>query len=95
MSKSNILYVTNYTYHFLHFRYFMVTNNPRYGNCYSFNTVYKNEATRNMEPLQSSIAGPSFGLNIIVALDQRNYMKNGVTEQVRKYSYYVFFCVFH
>ena len=66
----------------------MVTNVPRYGNCYSFNTVYEKEQEKAMGTLQSSIAGPSFGLNIILALDQRNYMKNGVTEQVSKFNFY-------
>ena len=66
----------------------MVTNVPRYGNCYSFNTVYEKEQKKAKGILQSSIAGPSFGLNIILSLDQRNYMKNGVTEQVSKFDFY-------
>ena len=31
----------------------------------------------------SSLTGPSFGLNLIVALDQIDYMKGGITKQVK------------
>ena len=31
----------------------------------------------------SSLTGPSFGLNLIIALDQANYLKGGMTKQVR------------
>ena len=63
-------------------RNFLITNVPFYGNCFAFNTVYKNSRSKEKKAILSSISGPTFGLNIILALDQRNYMKNGITEQV-------------
>ena len=85
----------NYALKFLHSynfsRNFLITNVPFYGNCFAFNTVYKNSRSKEKKSILSSISGPSFGLNIILALDQRNYMKNGITEQVNaiKSIYYV------
>ena len=85
----------NYAFKFLHSytfsRNFLITNVPFYGNCFAFNTVYKNNRSKEKKSVLSSISGPSFGLNIILALDQRNYMKNGITEQVNeiKNIYYV------
>ena len=76
---------------FVFSRNFLITNVPFYGNCFAFNTVYKNSRSKEKKSILSSISGPSFGLNIILALDQRNYMKNGITEQVNaiKSIYYV------
>ena len=75
-------------------RNFMEINVAQYGNCYSFNskynleddTLYKIEDkmyTDSGKRRLSSLTGPSFGLNLIVSLDQIDYMKGGVTKQVR------------
>ena len=71
----------------------MEINVAQYGNCYIFNskynleddTMYKAEENGHKETGKhrlTSLTGPSFGLNLIVALDQIDYMKGGVTKQV-------------
>ena len=72
----------------------MEINVAQYGNCFIFNTKYnldddtlyrfedaKYKETGNQR--RSSLTGPSFGLNLIVALDQIDYMKGGITKQVK------------
>ena len=74
-------------------RYFLVNNVARQGNCFIFNTEYNfkddfiyeededgyyDKGTRRL----SSLTGPSFGLNLIVTLDQTNYMEGEITTQV-------------
>ena len=72
----------------------MEFNVAQYGNCYSFNslynmkddTLYQTKGKKHVETGQrrlSSLTGPSFGLNLIVALDQIDYMKGGITKQVK------------
>ena len=72
----------------------MEINVAQYGNCYGFNSKYNHEddtlfKLRDTKYVStgkrrlSSLTGPSFGLNLIVALDQIDYMKGGVTKQVR------------
>ena len=72
----------------------MEINVAQYGNCYVFNSKYNHEDdtlfkfkdTKYISTGKrrlSSLTGPSFGLNLIVALDQIDYMKGGVTKQVR------------
>ena len=75
----------------------MEFNVAQYGNCYSFNslynmkddTLYQMEGKKHVDTGQrrlSSLTGPSFGLNLIVALDQIDYMKGGITKQVKSIS---------
>ena len=72
----------------------MEFNVAQYGNCYSFNSLYnmKDDILYQMDGKKhvdtgqrrlSSLTGPSFGLNLIVALDQIDYMKGGITKQVK------------
>ena len=72
----------------------MEFNVAQYGNCYSFNSKYnlKDDILYHIEDKKyvdtgqrrlSSLTGPSFGLNLIVALDQIDYMKGGITKQVK------------
>ena len=79
----------------------MEINVAQYGNCYVFNSKYNHEDdtlfkfkdTKYISTGKrrlSSLTGPSFGLNLIVALDQIDYMKGGVTKQVR----FQIFCEF-
>ena len=51
---------------------------PNYGNCYTFNSVRANE-TR--QPIVTSMTSPAFGLYLVLKLDQKNYMKNGLTKK--------------
>ena len=53
-----------------------------YGNCFVFNTKYNMDLDALAGKRVSSLTGPSFGLNLIVTLDQTNYMKGGITKQV-------------
>ena len=63
-------------------RNFKPINVALYGNCFVFNTNYNLERDRLGGRRVSSLTGPSFGLNLIVKLDQINYMKGGITKQV-------------
>ena len=48
--------------------------------------LYQTEGKKRVDTGQrrlSSLTGPSFGLNLIVALDQIDYMKGGITKQVK------------
>ena len=51
---------------------------PNYGNCYTFNSLRANE-TR--PPIVTSMTSPAFGLYLVLKLDQKNYMKNGLTKK--------------
>ena len=53
-----------------------------YGNCFIFNTDYNAERDILAGLRVSSLTGPSFGLNLIITLDQTNYMRGGITKQV-------------
>jgi hypothetical protein len=65
------------------FRKFFVINMALYGNCFIFNTKYNLENDWFAGERVSSLTGPSFGLNVIVDLDQTNYLRGGITKQVR------------
>ena len=71
---------------FIFSRNFKPINVALYGNCFVFNTNYNIERDRLGGRRVSSLTGPSFGLNLIVKLDQINYMKGGITKQVEYYS---------
>ena len=71
----------------------MVTNVAQQGNCFMFNSEYNLKDTFMYDEFddgyqdtenrrQSSLTGPSFGLNLIIDLDQINYMKGEITKQV-------------
>ena len=72
----------------------MEVNVARYGNCFIFNskynlgddTLYVRNDDKYIETENSrlsTLTGPSFGLNLIVGLDQNEYMKGGITKQVQ------------
>ena len=71
----------------------MEVNVAQYGNCFIFNSKYnleddtlyrrdENQYTETEKSRLSTLTGPSFGLNLIVGLDQIDYMKGGITKQV-------------
>ena len=72
----------------------MEVNSAQYGNCFIFNSKYNleddtlyrrddDQYTKTDSSRVSTLTGPSFGLNLIVGLDQIDYMKGGITKQVR------------
>ena len=71
----------------------MEVNSAQYGNCFIFNSKYNleddtlyrrddDQYTKTDSSRVSTLTGPSFGLNLIVGLDQIDYMKGGITKQV-------------
>jgi hypothetical protein len=75
-----------------YYRNFKVTNVAAQGNCFMFNSEYNfndpimyTNKTRKKNKSQrlSSLTGPRFGLNLIVTLDQIQYMEGAITKQVR------------
>ena len=64
---------------FLTNRLFYLGNYANYGNCYTFNSkLYKNQGSSYI----TSLTAPNFGLYLVLNLDQRNYMRQGLTKQV-------------
>lgn len=64
------------------YRYFYTRNVALYGNCFIFNAEYNADKDSLAGSRTSSLTGPSFGLNLIITLDQLNYMRGGITKQV-------------
>ena len=71
----------------------MVNNVARQGNCFTYNSeynfedkdLYREEEDGYYETGKrrlSSLTGPSFGLNLVITLDQTNYMEGEITTQV-------------
>ena len=58
---------------------FYVTNTPSYGNCYTFNSAINDKDTYGGDRV-SSMAGPNFGLDLVIDIEQSKYMGEGVTE---------------
>ena len=50
------------------------------GSCYSFNSFNSNITGKSTGLLSSSLPGPVLGLTLVLGLDQRNYMKSGLTK---------------
>ena len=55
-----------------------MTNTPSYGNCFTFNSAINEKDTYGGER-KSSMAGPNFGLDLVVNIEQSKYMAK-VTE---------------
>ena len=71
----------------------MVSNTAHQGNCFTFNSEYNfkdkiiyNETEEGYHytgrSRKSTLTDPSFGFNLIINLDQVNYMKGEITKQV-------------
>ena len=60
--------------------WFKVSNTPNFGNCFTFNSAINDE-----DPLGgsrvASMTGPNFGLDLIININQDNYMFGGQTRQ--------------
>ena len=83
----------NNKYEIINCRNFLVTNVAQHGNCFIFNSEYNLQDTimyvegdegyyDTGKRRISTLTGPSFGLNLIINLDQINYMKGEITKQV-------------
>ena len=70
-----------------------MTNVAEQGNCFVFNSEYNFKDTIMYEETEngyqdtgkrrlSTLTGASFGLNLIITMDQINYMKGEITKQV-------------
>ena len=62
---------------------FRQINVANYGNCYMFNSEYNNQNDDMAGKRVSSLTGPSFGLKVVLQLEEENYMEGGYTTQVR------------
>ncbi len=62
---------------------FFLTNNPSYGNCFTFNSGLSSNGTSSSNDRVSSMSGPTFGLELVFNLHQQTYMKQGQTRAVK------------
>ena len=65
---------------FLFNRNFLTINVPNYGNCFIFNTGLNDNDTYGGSRV-TSLTGPTFGLSMVISLEQHNYMKQGQSKQ--------------
>ena len=56
-----------------------MTNNPSYGNCFTFNSAINDEDANGGNRV-TSMAGPKFGLDLVINIEQSKYLKEGVTQ---------------
>lgn len=61
-------------------RLFEINNYPNYGNCFTFNSAFNRSGSRSYV---TSLTAPNFGLYLVLQLDQKNYLRKGMTKQVR------------
>ena len=72
-----------YLYLLLFFSNFLTTASASYGACYTFNSEL-NPDDEHLDSRISSMTGPFFGLSLVLNLEQKNYLKGGITKQVRQ-----------
>ena len=63
------------------FRFFKLTQSATYGNCYMFNSKLNRDNDGRAGRRKSSQTGPFLGLQIVLNIEQSNYMKKGQSEQ--------------
>ena len=63
-----------------YFSKFKTINVANYGNCFMFNSEYNNKNDKIAGQRVSSLTGPSFGLTLVIELDEDNYMDNFTTQ---------------
>ena len=56
-----------------------MTNNPSYGNCFTFNSAINVQDSSGGDRVLS-MAGPKFGLDLVINIEQSKYLKEGVTQ---------------
>ena len=78
--KTRIQQIYTISYEDTYCRIFLEKATASYGNCFVFNTIenqYDDEAGQRT----SALTGPTYGLSLVLNLDQRNYMKGGQSKQ--------------
>ena len=71
----------NDKFHHSFFSYFLTTASASYGACYTFNSEL-NPDDEHLDSRISSMTGPFFGLSLVLNLQQKAYLKGGITKQV-------------
>ena len=59
--------------------FWRISNNPDYGNCYTFNAIYNNDGVRNAREV--TMTGESATLSIVLFLDQLFYTPLSLTKE--------------
>ena len=73
-----------FIFYFLFCSNFVVESYPGYGNCFIFNSkINKNDSLAGKRTL--ALTGPTFGLSLVLNLNQKYYLKKGATQKVSKY----------
>ena len=62
----------------LNCRNFYITNTASFGNCFTFNSALNVNDPFGGERV-SSLTGPNFGLDLVINIEQSQYMVGGVT----------------
>ena len=70
-----------YKYLLLFFSNFLTSASASYGACYTFNSEL-NPDDEHLDSRISSMTGPFFGLSLVLNLQQKGYLKGGITKQV-------------
>ena len=60
------------------FRNFLLISSATYGNCFTFNSVYANSTSSGT--LKSVLPGATMGLELVLNLNQKDYMKGILTQ---------------
>ncbi len=71
------------THELLHSSEMKVWNTPGFGNCFSFNTLYYAKTDPDAGQRVTSKTGSYLGMNLVLDVEQENYMLNGLTPQVK------------
>ena len=56
-----------------------MTNTPTYGNCFTFNAAMNEQDSYGGKRV-SSMAGPNFGLDLVINIEQSKYLGAGITQ---------------
>ena len=61
--------------------YFKITSSPTYGNCFTFNAMDNYEKDPFAGKRVATLTGTTYGLTLVLNIDQGAYLKNGETKQ--------------
>ena len=61
----------------------MKTGHPKYGNCFTFNSILNKENDENIGKRKTALTGSSFGLFLTLKLQMAYYLGGGLTQEVR------------
>ena len=78
---TNIVKIIVFMIFFNLFSNFVVESYPGYGNCFIFNSkINKNDSLAGKRTL--ALTGPTFGLSLVLNLNQKYYLRKGATQKV-------------